>query len=57
MAVAAVVLAFKGIQVLVNENGGKATDLGDFFKKTILRNAVLSLVVTLGLYFLLVQFS
>jgi len=50
MTVAALLLAFKGIAILVAENGGKALDLGDFFKNAIFRNIVLSLVATLGLY-------
>ena len=50
MTVAALLLAFKGIAILVAENGGKTLDLGDFFKNAIFRNIVLSLVATLGLY-------
>ncbi len=50
MSVAALLLAFKGIALLVSENGGKALDMGDFFKNAIFRNIVLSMVATLGLY-------
>jgi len=49
MTVAALVLAFKGLNELIQDHQGSLT-LGDFFTKAIFRNVVLSLAATLGLY-------
>ncbi|KAF5331770.1 hypothetical protein D9758_016642 [Tetrapyrgos nigripes] len=47
MTVSAFLLAFKGIDQIVDDQGVNA---GDLFDNTIFRNIVLSLVATLGLY-------
>jgi len=49
MTVSALVLTFKGLDVLIKENKGSLT-LSDFFTNAIFRNIVLSLVAMLGLY-------
>ena len=49
MTVAALVLAFKGLDELINGNKGSLS-LKDFFTNAIFRNIVLSLSATLGLY-------
>ena len=49
MTVAALLLAFKGIDALVKEKKG-ALGFADFFTNPIFRNIVVSLAATLGLY-------
>jgi chitin synthase len=49
MTVSALVLVFKGLDVLIRENKGSLT-LSDFFTNAIFRNIVLSLAAMLGLY-------
>ena len=49
MTVAALVLAFKGLDELIKDHKGSLS-LGDFFTNPIFRNIVLSLSATLGLY-------
>jgi len=46
MTVSALVLAFKGLDVLIKENKGSLT-LSDFFTNAIFRNIVLSLAAML----------
>ena len=49
MTVAAFLLAFKGIEAIAAEKGGKL-NISDAFTNSIFRNIVLSLLATLGLY-------
>ena len=49
MTVSALLLAFKGLDILVKEHKGSLS-LGDFFSNAIFRNIVLSLAATLGIY-------